>query len=230
MIKSVFIKNILSKTFKLIKRNCYTEVAPAPKILTPILYTSAISISSFLLAREMTSRRQKLGYTYNQNRMPAPLYRSHSNYLYKTIDYLRNMPEHSRTLSVLLGINTAAFIGWKAAPQLMTKHFTHCAFTRKNYTLITSMFSHYNSAHFLFNMFALWSFGGVLHQHLGREYFLAFYLTTGCSASLVSHLFNTAIRSPVYSLGASGALFGLVGLVYDRFPEASLAFFVFNSI
>lgn len=88
-----------------------------------------------------------------------------------------------------------------------------------------SMFSHFSTAHFLFNMVALWSFGGVLHQHLGREYFLAFYLTSGLSAGLVSHLYNSALRNTVMSLGASGALFGLVGLVYDRFPNAELAFF-----
>ncbi|KAF9181626.1 hypothetical protein BGZ51_005293 [Haplosporangium sp. Z 767] len=74
-------------------------------------------------------------------------------------------------------------------------------------------------------MFALYSFAVPLHDHMGMEQFLAFYITTGISASLVSHLFTVA-RVPwskmIPSLGASGALFGCVSSTAYMYPEASV--------
>ncbi|KAG0203612.1 hypothetical protein BGX28_004135 [Mortierella sp. GBA30] len=87
------------------------------------------------------------------------------------------------------------------------------------------MFSHQHFWHFGLNMFALHSFAVPLHEHMGREQFLAFYLTTGISASLVSHLFTVA-RVPwskiIPSLGASGAIFGCVSSTAYMYPDASV--------
>jgi len=137
-----------------------------------------------------------------------------------------SLPESNKTISVIVGLNTLVFFGWRYVPLVMGRHFTHSPYTNNVYTMITSMFSHQSGAHFLFNMVALWSFGNPIHNVLGRENFLAFYLTSGVSASMTSHLFWALSRQAgVVSLGASGALFGLIGLVYERFPDASLALF-----
>lgn len=91
--------------------------------------------------------------------------------------------------------------------------------------LLTSAFLHANILHILFNLYALFIFGPLLEQFLGRLRFLALYLISafGGSVGVVAvyqlavetngaseHLIGTLLRwSP--ALGASGAIFGLLG-------------------
>jgi len=79
------------------------------------------------------------------------------------------------------------------------------------YRLLTAIFLHGNLLHLGFNMYALYIIGSQLESVLGRTKFLIIYLLSGLSGSLFSMIFlgNGA------SLGASGAIFGLMGaLVY----------------
>ena len=73
--------------------------------------------------------------------------------------------------------------------------------------LFTSMFLHIGFAHILFNSLALWTFGRDLERIYGTGRFVAIYVVTGVVASLASYRF-----SPYVSAGASGAIFGLVGV------------------
>jgi len=57
--------------------------------------------------------------------------------------------------------------------------------------LITYMFMHGGFSHILFNMFALYMFGGVLEQLWGPKRFLFYYLITGIGAGIVQQLFWT---------------------------------------
>ncbi|KAF9159891.1 hypothetical protein DFQ26_006084 [Actinomortierella ambigua] len=133
-----------------------------------------------------------------------------------------------RTIWGIIGINSIVFAAWQI-PRLgpfMEKWFMHSPNSGRSITLLTSVFSHHHLWHFGLNMFALYSFGASLHDHMGREQFLAFYLTTGMTASLVSHLFTVAGRTAwlamVPSLGASGALFGCVSATAYMHPDASV--------
>ncbi|KAF9972478.1 hypothetical protein BGZ73_004405 [Actinomortierella ambigua] len=133
-----------------------------------------------------------------------------------------------RAIWGIIGINSIVFAAWQV-PRLapfMEKWFMHSPNSGRSITLLTSVFSHHHLWHFGLNMFALYSFGASLHDHMGREQFMAFYLTTGMSASLVSHLFTVAGRTPwlamVPSLGASGALFGCVSATAYMYPDASV--------
>jgi rhomboid protease GluP len=77
------------------------------------------------------------------------------------------------------------------------------------YRLLTSTFLHGDFFHLLFNMYALWSIGPTvltIFQPLG---FMLIYLLSGISGSLASYLFN-----PTPSIGASGAIFGLIGALF----------------
>jgi len=132
---------------------------------------------------------------------------------------------HQQTIGTLLAINCLVFLGWRIVPEFMNKHFTHRATSNQVYTMITSMFSHYSFTHLLFNMVALWSLGGFIHQHIGRENFLALYFGTGVMASCSSHIFAAIMKHYNGSLGASGALFGVVGPLYTFFPDLTLQMF-----
>lgn len=74
------------------------------------------------------------------------------------------------------------------------------------YRLITSTFLHASLLHLLFNMYALYIIGNQLENYIGKIKFLIVYLVSAISGSLMSCVFTTGI-----SVGASGAIFGLLG-------------------
>ena len=79
------------------------------------------------------------------------------------------------------------------------------------YRLLTGTFVHANIAHLAFNMYALWIIGVQLESFLGRWKYLFVYLFSAITASLLSITFS----STSVSVGASGAIFGLLGsMVY----------------
>jgi len=73
--------------------------------------------------------------------------------------------------------------------------------------LITAAFLHYGPIHLGLNMLALWWFGGVVEQALGRWRFLLLYLVSGLAGSAGALLANP----DAITVGASGAIFGMLG-------------------
>ncbi len=76
--------------------------------------------------------------------------------------------------------------------------------------LISSMFMHVSIIHFLFNMFWLWILGTQYERMFGGESLLFTYIVSGLAGNLM-----TLFLSPPYvvSLGASGAIFGIFGVL-----------------
>ena len=94
--------------------------------------------------------------------------------------------------------------------------------------LITSMFLHGGWAHIFGNMLFLWAFGRSLENIMGHGKFLLFYLLSGIAAGLVQDFFN--VGSHVPTVGASGAIAGVMGAYLIKFPRAridTLVFFIF---
>lgn len=97
------------------------------------------------------------------------------------------------------------------------------------FTLITSMFMHGGWAHLGGNMLYLWIFGDNIENRLGHFRYLAFYLLCGVLASL-SHVFATVMQaqnSLIPSLGASGAISGVMGAYLFLFPGRQVRTIVF---
>ncbi len=86
------------------------------------------------------------------------------------------------------------------------------------FTLITSMFMHGGWAHLLGNMLFLWVFGDNIENRIGHIRYLIFYLVCGIIASL-SHVFVAGSDSLIPSLGASGAISGVLGGYLLLFPS-----------
>jgi len=74
------------------------------------------------------------------------------------------------------------------------------------YRLITCMFLHGGIVHLAFNMYALYAIGPVIENFFGRWRYLAIYFISGICSSLLSYF-----MSPGISVGASGAIFGILG-------------------
>ncbi len=75
------------------------------------------------------------------------------------------------------------------------------------YRLLTATFLHANIAHLLFNMYALWIIGMQLESFIGKTRFLIVYLFSAIAGSLLSVI----VTFNAVSVGASGAIFGLLG-------------------
>lgn len=88
--------------------------------------------------------------------------------------------------------------------------------------LLTSMFLHIDHLHLLMNMLALASIGSLLEKILPRWVWLAIYFLSGLAGSIASALYNQG--ELVVSVGASGAILGLVGalLVCALFPPRNI--------
>ena len=85
--------------------------------------------------------------------------------------------------------------------------------------LITSVFTHVEIWHVAMNMFALFVFGPALEAIIGRARFLAVYLVSGLASSVLVMFLSSQYGSTV---GASGALFGLLGALLVTARKARL--------
>jgi len=91
---------------------------------------------------------------------------------------------------------------------------------RNLHTLVTSMFLHGGIMHLLGNMLFLWIFGDNLEEDLGHVGFLIFYLASGIAAGLCHVLAGP--NSPVPTVGASGAIAGVMGGYLLLYPKAKV--------
>jgi membrane associated rhomboid family serine protease len=100
-------------------------------------------------------------------------------------------------------------------------------------TLITSMFMHGGFAHIAGNMLFLWIFGDNVEDRMGHVRYLIFYLICGVLASL-AHVYLTLVVSTdpsslfIPSLGASGAISGVLGGYLLMFPTRRVTVILFR--
>ena len=85
-------------------------------------------------------------------------------------------------------------------------------------SILTSMFLHGSWLHIIGNMWALYIFGDNIEDRLGHGTYLAFYLICGFAASFTHILLN--LGSNVPSVGASGAIAGVMGAYFVLYPRS----------
>jgi membrane associated rhomboid family serine protease len=85
-------------------------------------------------------------------------------------------------------------------------------------TILTSMFLHASWLHVIGNMWVLWIFGDNIEDYLGHFQFLIFYLIAGFVAAITHILLNAG--SSVPTVGASGAIAGVMGAYFLLYPKA----------
>lgn len=92
-------------------------------------------------------------------------------------------------------------------------------------SFLTSLFLHGGFMHIAGNMLYLWIFGNNVEDSMGRGRFLVFYLLTGVIASAAQVLASPS--SPVPTIGASGAIAGVLGAYIVLFPNARVQTLIF---
>lgn len=93
------------------------------------------------------------------------------------------------------------------------------------FSLFTSQFVHGNFLHLSFNMLYLWIFGNNVEDMLGRFHFLLFYLSCGFMAGIIHALVFPHSLLP--TVGASGAIAGVMGSYMVFFPYARVVVMIF---
>ena len=130
----------------------------------------------------------------------------------------------------LIGVNILIFLYEVSLPPwYLNRYFMARYALVPNYfhylQLLTSMFLHGGWLHVLGNMWFLWIFGKGIEDLLGHVRFLVFYLLCGIAAGFVHILTN--FYSPVPTVGASGAIAGVMGAYLIKFPNARIVTLVF---
>lgn len=83
-------------------------------------------------------------------------------------------------------------------------------------SLFTYMFLHGSWLHFLVNSIALWGAGGIVERDIGSPFYAVIYIVSGVVAGLVHSFMNISSKIPV--VGASGAIFGVIALLFLLMP------------
>ena len=91
--------------------------------------------------------------------------------------------------------------------------------------LFTSMFLHGGWLHVLGNMWFLWIFGKGIEDLQGHFRFILFYLVCGVAAGII-HVYAN-YNSPIPTIGASGAIAGVMGAYLIKFPRAHIVTLIF---
>jgi rhomboid protease GluP len=117
-------------------------------------------------------------------------------------------------LNVAVFIALSVFTGTLLVPDVQTMvqwgaNFAPLTTTGQWWRLITSMFLHFGILHLLINMWVLWSIGRLVERIVGNAAFAVAYFAAGIMGSVASVLWNPI----VVSAGASGAVFGVFGLL-----------------
>ena len=95
-------------------------------------------------------------------------------------------------------------------------------------SLFTSMFSHGSWMHLIGNMWFLWIFGNNIEDAMGHMRFMAFFILTGLIAD-GAHIFLSP-DSSIPTVGASGAISGIMGAYFILYPKARIETFVFYHV
>jgi rhomboid-like protein len=201
-------------------------------VLKPIVFTAFVGVTSVTactiwqyelyrsaLIKDNKSLSQLL-------RLSSPPFGEKRGELRQQINtWWRNISQGEQIFWPICALNVMVYLAWRipALSPTMVKWFSTNPSSRAiALPMLLSTFSHFSLYHLAANMFVLHSFAPAAAQILGREQFLAMYLTSGVVASLGSHLHKLYIGSIVPSLGASGAIMGVIGLVCSNMPEIQL--------
>ncbi|PCI37909.1 MAG: rhomboid family intramembrane serine protease [Elusimicrobia bacterium] len=123
----------------------------------------------------------------------------------------------------LIGVNIAVFIHELRIGENIHSFINTYALIPASWTpttIVSSMFLHGGWTHMLGNIWSLWIFGDNVEDRLGHFRYLAFYFFCGVMAG-VGHLLSN-LGSIIPTLGASGAIAGVMGAYFILYPRAKV--------
>ncbi|KAL4220230.1 hypothetical protein ACF0H5_020638 [Mactra antiquata] len=206
--------------------------APHHKPETPVLgryfvYT-AVAIPTFFTGCMIWQYEniQKLLHQKKQPKQNEPITKTVGFREHLRVIWNHSMSNTQKMYVGILSLNAAVLCLWRVGSlrPYMYKYFTSLPLKANSVTSATlSAFSHSNFLHFAVNMYVLYSFSNLLIPTLGREQFLAVYLSGATFSSLTSCVFRVTRRSMIPSIGASGAILTVLSMCCLLYPNSRLS-------
>lgn len=127
----------------------------------------------------------------------------------------------------LIFLNVILFVAFSIIIYLRPEAIDYIAIKPSNilagylWTFLTSIFMHGGFFHLLANMLTLFFTGVIIERLLGQKRYISFYLLSGIFAGILFVLSGIIFPSEMnqYAVGASGAIFGLLGLLMVMTPD-----------
>lgn len=204
----------------------------AKNLLKPFVFTVAFSGACFITSAIWEYENMR-AHAKNVLRRPMKFFKKHiddrvhsTNYLFKEVKaWWSGLTEGERIFAPICALNILVFLAWRVPKfqPYMLKYFCSNPASRNVFVpMVLSTFSHYSGLHLLANMYVLHSFStGAVHS-LGKEQFLALYMTAGVVSSFTSYMYKIITKQPGLSLGASGAIMAVLGYVCTQYPDTRL--------
>ncbi|XP_015517336.1 presenilin-associated rhomboid-like protein, mitochondrial isoform X1 [Neodiprion pinetum] len=186
-----------------------------------IMFSSASIVGSAIWEYEnIRARTQRLVHRFEFTRVRRTGWRATVHNWWNSLD------EGKKLFVPICFINVLVFCAWRvpALQGTMLRYF--CSNPNSSamcWPMVLSTFSHYTILHLAANMFVLNSFSSPVVAALGKEQFLALYLTSGVMSNLVSYFYKTVFSRPGLSLGASGAIMGILSFACTQYPDSRLS-------
>uniref|UniRef100_T1JLF4 rhomboid protease n=1 Tax=Strigamia maritima TaxID=126957 RepID=T1JLF4_STRMM len=202
------------------------------RLIKPFCFTVLVGACSFTGAtiwqyenvhKQVYDRWQRNAGIF-QNELALP--RKTGGYRREMNSWWNQRTEGQKVAFSIIGLNTAVFLLWRvpALRPVMVKYFcSNPAAKAVCWPMLLSTFSHFSPWHLAANMYVMYTFSTSVVNFLGKEQFVAFYLTAGTFSSFLSYVHKVVMRVPSMSLGASGAIMGVLAAVCVQMPTAKLA-------
>ncbi|KPJ13536.1 Presenilins-associated rhomboid-like protein, mitochondrial [Papilio machaon] len=202
-------------------------------LLKPFLFTVGVSTASLVgcviweyenLRTHAASLLRKPGTWLNsQQKKYSTHSKSEVNQLTKWWNSLR---PSDKVFYPIFAANLLVFGAWRirSLQPFMVKYFcSNPGGAAKCIPMVLSTFSHYSPFHLAANMYVLYSFMPAAVASLGKEQFVAMYLSAGVISSFASVLYKVLLNQPGLSLGASGAIMSVLSFVCLQYPDTRLS-------
>lgn len=218
---------------------------PRPSLFRPLLFTLGFTGSSFAAAAilqyenlrsklkatqeeesdELSKSSHDITYWHNWWNQLTAFQKQLILLMSMVDDFWSSFTEGQKAVTGIIALNLAVLCCWRipSMQRNMIKYFTSNPVSKTQcLPMLLSSFSHYSIVHMVANMYVLWTFSSGLVSLLGKEQFIAFYLSAGVISSMVSYMCKTATGRFHPSLGASGAVMAVLAAVCTKVPEAKL--------
>lgn len=208
----------------------------ADALWRPFMFTLAFTSISFMMAVILQYERIRL-YAYKSLKNPE-IWFNYQNDKHSSTprekqitkknlhSWWNSLSSGERVFLPICIVNILVFTAWRVPsllPIMVKKFCSNPASSSPCWPMFLSTFSHYSPLHLFANMYVLHSFSAVAMSTLSPEEFIALYFSSGVIASFCSYLVKASTGKSGLTLGASGAIMGIIGFVCLKYPETKLS-------
>ncbi|TRY83660.1 hypothetical protein DNTS_027958 [Danionella cerebrum] len=224
---------------KVSKKNVVEETGPvnvAPSrsfssLVKPFVFTVGFTGCSFAGAaiwqyENVKSRINNYSHDNNAKWLDKIRPQKHGDLRKQVNQWWNSLSEGNKTVTGIIAVNVLVFCCWRVPflRRFGINYFTSNPSSKSLcWPMLLSTFSHYSPLHLAVNMYVLWGVSSTIINTMGKEQFLAFYLSAGVISSFASYVSKIATGRLGTSLGASGAILAVIAAVFTKSPEAKAA-------